>query len=69
MDKWDGSERRNDNYMRDILIELRNDVKHLVSGFDDHVKEDKENFKWIFRIMWAGGGIISFVLIAIKFIN
>lgn len=39
---WDGKERRmSQTEDHDILIEIKNDVKHLVANFNSHVKEDK----------------------------
>lgn len=62
--------------MRDILIEMRSDVKHLVENFNKHTQQDKDSFdkiekdfRWVIRVMWAGGGIISFVLVVVRFIH
>jgi hypothetical protein len=60
----------------DILIEIRNDLKHLVSNFNDHVVDDAKNFKklnddgeWTKKLLWTSmgaGGIIVLVLQLIK---
>ena len=50
-DDWDGTDRRSSNVsLQDILLEvreLRNEVKHLVSSFNTHLNDDKENFSII----------------------
>lgn len=39
---WDGKERRVPNNDHDILIEIQNDVKHLVKEITLHIKADDE---------------------------
>ena len=41
-DKWDGSDRRKSmSHDHDLLLKIANDVGHIKSGLDTHVKEDK----------------------------
>lgn len=51
MNEWEGKERRSGNAtLYDILLEVkevRGDVKHLITSFDAHLQDDKENFSSI----------------------
>lgn len=64
---WDGLERRAQSD-HDILLEIKGDVKHLVSNFASHVVDDKDQWDKIESInvkiaKWSGIGTGAGVII------
>lgn len=52
----------------DLLIEIKNDVKHIVSSLKDHIdnddkiqKEIKSDLKFHQKILYGGIGIVGFI--------
>mgnify|MGYP001557918680 CR=1 FL=1 len=72
---WDGLERRKVNREeRDMLIEIHQDVKHLVENFKSHVISDERQFKdintrlkWTEKILWGCVGGFTLLQVALKF--
>lgn len=70
---WDGKERRKvDREDHDLLIEIGQDIKHLVENFKSHVISDDKQFKetnsrlrWLEKVVW--GCVGAFVLIQLVF--
>ena len=66
---WDGKDRREDDGRdHDMLLEIRNDVKHMVKWAEKHEFENNDRFKKIdkdaefFRkIIYGCVGVIFFV--------
>jgi len=74
--EWDGKiERRSmGSDDRDILIEVRNDVKHIVTTVSKHIEDDKTQFdrlnkgqEYLMKIVWCGVGIAAFIAFVFKF--
>jgi len=74
VNEWDGKERRAMNTEdHDVMIEIRNDIKHLVSNVVGHVEDDKAAFKkinesitWLQKITYIGMGGILLLRFLIK---
>ena len=72
---WDGTERRKvDREDHDMLIEIHQDVKHLVENFKSHVVNDERQFKeansrlkWIEKIVWGCVGGFTLLQLILKF--
>jgi len=74
MPNWDGNERRShlDSRDHDTLIEIRNDVKHLVATVSQHTQDDLASFRkhekdldWVKKVMYTGfggGSVVIFIL-------
>ena len=58
MDEWDGIDRRKMNQLdHDLLIEIKNDTRHLVTSMEAHILEDRGMFKAINdKIGWLQKG-------------
>ena len=76
MDGYRGEERRMANDDHDILIEIRGDVKNLVSNFNAHLVDDKHSFTKVAKdqdftnkIFYGGMGVILFVEFYLKVIQ
>lgn len=51
-----------------LMARMDSNLQHLVLSCEAHFKEDKENFKWIFRILWAAGGMVAFIAFIVKYL-
>ena len=77
MPEWEGIDRRKTISLdHDVLIEIKNDLKHVVSWIEAHEKKDDVRFTKIDkdidfqkRITYAVLGIIFFVEFMFKFIK
>ena len=65
---WDGKERRMPNDDHDVLIEIKTDVKHIVSSLERHIKDDdiiqkqiKNDLLFHQKIVYGGVGIVGFI--------
>ena len=76
MTDWDGKERRKvDNDLRDIIIESRNDLKHMVEWSKGHTREDNERFKTvndkvtgIEKMVWMSVGGLALLSVFLKLV-
>lgn len=77
MSEWTGNERRKmSSEDHDVMIEIRNDVKHLVSGFNSHLADDKESFRqltegqeFLKKVVWSCMGAGTLVALVLKFVK
>lgn len=58
----------------DMIIEIRNDVKHLVSSVGEHIKSDdivqrdiKKDLQFHQKIVYMGAGILAFLNFVLLF--
>ena len=66
---WDGKDRRKMNSeLRDIVIEVRNDVKHIITELGTHIKQDdkiqteiKKDLLFHQKIVYGCIGIVTFL--------
>ena len=75
MTEWDGKERRQNRMGdsdHDVLIEIRGDLKNLITNVDTHMKDDKESFnaQWksidfLKRTIWVGIGALSVIQVIV----
>ena len=83
-DAWDGRERRKMNTEeRDMLIEVKNDMKHLVAWTHEHSELDDQRHRdslmkfdkidkditWSNKILYGALGIIAFITFITNFIK
>lgn len=74
---WDGKERRKvDLEIRDMIIETRNDVKHMVSWAKEHNEDDNRRFALVTKeievgkkVLWGGVGVLAAVEFIMKLIK
>ena len=60
----------------DLLIEIHQDIKHLVDNFKTHVEKDTIEFrdingrlKFLEKAFWMSAGSLALVQIVLKFIK
>jgi hypothetical protein len=76
MNDYKGEERRKvDSDLRDIIIESRNDLKHMVEWSKGHTSEDNTRFKLINdkvskieQFVWMSAGGLALLTVFLKLI-
>lgn len=73
---WDGENRRKEKDNNDLLIEIHSDLRNFLKNFENHLREDRENFAEINKkldfqqkIVYGGMGILLFVEFIVKVIK
>lgn len=62
------------NTDHDILIEIKNDVKHLVDKVSQHTDDDKTSFQkhndaisFLQKVVWGGLGAVALLQVILSF--
>lgn len=77
---WDGEERRKGNMFSkdfyDKMMEVHNDLKHMVKWSQDHDSQDSERFAdankkidWVTKVAYMGLGGLAVLQVLIGFIK
>jgi hypothetical protein len=75
--EWDGKERRKmDSDLRDVIIETRNDVRHIADWAKKHDGDDVKRFDLVNKeieggkkVLWGGIGILAFIEFFSRFLK